>query len=450
MTGVLLGLDVGTTSVKAVAVDESGRQRGAGRRPTPWTVVPTGAELDALELLAAVRGAVDDAVAEAGTTHVAAVGVASMGESGVLLDRDGQPLAPVIAWHDRRDVAEVARLADDLGGARFSARTGLPLLPQWSLTKHRWAVDHDETTGRAVRRLGVAEWIVRALGGEECAEQSLASRTGWLDLPGRAWWPEALEWSGAGAGLLPAVVPAGAPLGVVTRAGGCGPLAGAILTVAGHDHQAAAVGVGAAGPGDELDSCGTAEALIRTIEPHLPAAAVQRLVAAGTTVGWHAAADAWCVLGGTQGGLLLGRVLEHLGVDADGVAALDAAAAEREGRPVPRVRAAEDGGIVVDAEPGAGDPEPADLWRGAVAAAADDARRLHDAIAEEVGPAERVVVTGGWARSATVRRAKQDSFGAVALRAGGEPGARGAALLGGLAAGVYGDRHELPEDPDGL
>ena len=450
MTGVLLGLDVGTTSVKAVAIGEDGRQHGTGRRPTPWTVVPTGAELDALELLAAVRGAVEDAVASAGTSHVAALGVASMGESGVLLDRDGRPVAPVVAWHDRRDVAEVARLADDLGGARFSTRTGLPLLPQWSLTKHRWAVDHDEATGRAVRRLGVAEWIVRALGGDECAEQSLASRTGWLDLPGRAWWPEALAWSGAAEGLLPSVVPAGAPLGVVTDADGCGPLAGAILTVAGHDHQAAAVGVGAAGPGDVLDSCGPAEALIRTIEPHLPAASVARLVAAGTTEGWHAAADAWCVLGGTQGGLLMGRVLERLGVGPDGVAALDAAAEERAGRPVPWVRAAEGGGLEVDAGLGAPEPEPADLWRGAVASAAADARRLHDAIAEEVGGAQRVVVTGGWARSATVRRAKRDTLGAVTLRAGGEPGARGAALLAGLAAGVYGDRHDFPEDPDGL
>lgn len=443
MTAVLIGLDVGTTSAKAVALDERGEVLGEGRRPTPWRTVPTGAELDADALLDAARGALADAADAAGGRPVAAIGVASMGESGVLLDRRGASVAPVIAWHDRRDEAEVARLGADLGADALATRTGLPLRAQWSLTKHRWLLDHHDGARTAVRRLGVAEWVVRGLGGDEASEASLASRTGWLELAGRGWWTEALEWSGAAPDLLPPLASAGTPLGVATAPGLPAALTGAVLAVAGHDHQAAAVGLDAAGPGDLLDSCGTAEALIRTVTPDLSADAIRRLVAAGTTVGWHAAAGAWCVLGGTEGGLLMGRVLERLGVDAAGLPALDDAARTPTGDAVARVGRTPDGGVTV---------EPADapagaVWRAAVQAAGEDARRLHEAIAAVCGPAERVLVTGGWARSATVREVKRETLGPFERRTDGEPGARGAALLAGLAAGVYADRREFPEPP---
>ena len=99
----------------------------------------------------------------------------------------------------------------------FSATTGLPLRQQWSLTKHRWLMDNVPAARRAVRRLNVAEWIVRGLGGEEATEQSLASRTGWLRLAQRSWWSETLEWAGASEDLMPPLVTAGTPLGRVGR-----------------------------------------------------------------------------------------------------------------------------------------------------------------------------------------------------------------------------------------
>ena len=75
-----------------------------------------------------------------------------------------------------------------LAHSDFSATTGLPLRQQWSLTKHRWLVDNVPSARSAVRRLNVAEWIVRGLGGDEATEQSLASRTGWLRLASGSWW----------------------------------------------------------------------------------------------------------------------------------------------------------------------------------------------------------------------------------------------------------------------
>src|SRR6202012_5325302 len=166
---------------------------------------------------------------------------------------------------------------------------------------------------------------------------------GGVDLARREWWPEALEWSGVPPSLLPDLVVAGHPLGRVTRPDAPARLAGAVLTLAGGDPhaggggaraggartragqapQAAAVGAGAAGPGDLLDSCGTAEALIRTARPGLPGAAGRELTAAGVTVGWHALPGRWCLLGATEGGLVLERTLRLLGLASAAIPDLD-------------------------------------------------------------------------------------------------------------------------------
>ena len=219
---LLVGLDVGTQTSKAVVFTESGDAVATGRAATPWIVTASGAEMDATALLASAKTALVEALADAPPGPIAALGVASLGEAGILLDRHAQPLAPVIAWHDTRDHAELADLRNTVAARDFSATTGLPLRQQWSLTKHRWLLDNVPAARTAVRRLNVAEWIVRGLGGEEATEQSLASRTGWLRLAQRSWWTDTLEWSGASENLMPPIVTAGTPLGRVSAEAGLG------------------------------------------------------------------------------------------------------------------------------------------------------------------------------------------------------------------------------------
>src|SRR5919206_956852 len=100
---------------------------------------------------------------------------------------------------------------------------------------------------------------------------------------------------------------------------------GAVLTGGGHDHLAAAVGAGAAGEGDVLDSSGTAEAFVRAIAPLEPEA-VARAVAAGFTVGWHAIEGRQALLGAVWAGSALGRVLALLGVPVEERDEIEAAA----------------------------------------------------------------------------------------------------------------------------
>ncbi len=112
--------------------------------------------------------------------------MASIAETGVLLDAHGTPVAPAIAWHDSRGGEQAERMAAELGSARFAERTGLAPRPLCALAKYRWLRECHEPAERGVRWLSVGDWIVHRLGGEQVAELSLASRTGWLDIHARA------------------------------------------------------------------------------------------------------------------------------------------------------------------------------------------------------------------------------------------------------------------------
>jgi sugar (pentulose or hexulose) kinase len=427
---LLVGLDVGTTAVKAAAFDTSGRELSHARAPTPWRTVPTGAELDPDDLLDAAFAAAREAVAGAGAGQVAGLGVASMAETGVLVDGTGRPVVPSIAWHDTR--GEPERLAHDLPG--FPARTGLPASTLCTLVKYRWMRDHWPETARGVRWMNVAEWIVRGFGGELATELSLASRTGFYDLHAKQAWDDALAWADAPAGLAPDPVPAGTPMGRTEE--------GAVLTVGGHDHLAAAVGAGAAGEGDVLDSCGTAEALVRSMQPLSPEATGQA-VAGGFTVAWHAVPDRQALQGAVWSGTALERILALVGVDhPDERDEIEAAAAAIERAREPRERLVVHGvggkviapltleGIGHDASPGA-------AYHAALDACGAAGAAVLARMAAVAGPAKRLVVTGGWAAGEAAQAVKARHFGPFELSPGISQGARGAALAAGRAAGLW-------------
>jgi len=413
------GLDVGTTSSKAVVYGDDGAVLGTGRVATVWDDGPDGTQIDPQALCRSACAALSEA-AEAAGVPVRAVGVTSMGESGVLTDGREEPVAPVIAWHDTRDGAEVADLAARIGVDAFGGIAGKPLRGQFSLTKHRWLLSHVPTARDAVTRFDVGGWVVRRLGGDVVLELSLAGRTGWLDVAAVDWWDDALAWSGARAALMPPLVAAGVPVGAVTSDAVSPLLRGAVLTLAGHDHQASALGARATGPGSELDSSGTAEALVRTIAAVPARADIARLAAAGITTDPSVEAGRWSLLGGTEGGLAQQRVLQRLGLE---MAELDRAAQRSP------------------------DDDPGRTWRSVVAAAADEALVLHRAMDDVVGPAVRIVVTGGWRHSAEVMRAKHIRFSDLEVSGVEEAGALGAATLAARACGALGRDDHLGARP---
>lgn len=441
MQELLAGLDIGTTSVKAIVMTVQGHELGIGRAPMKWSRSGRGVETSPAAIVDSALEALGIAIGVALGGHedlrVVSIGVSSMGESGVLVDSAGSPLGPVIAWHDSRDLAEVEDLASAIGPDEFSLRTGLPFRSQWSLTKHRWLRDNVPSVARAVRRFSIAEWVVHRLGGAPATELSLASRTGWLDLASCTPWAEALEWSGASGVGLGELVSAGTPLGRVPNDHDLPSIRGATLTVAGHDHQAAAIGAGAVGDGDELDSCGTAEALVRTVAPHVDSVSIRGLTGVGVSVGWHALKGHWSVLGGTKSGLLLGQVIDYLDLDTADFAALDRDAARvAPGRTRIEWR---DGSFDVT-----GSDRPEDVWRAATRAVTWQVHELSEAISRQVGQRRRLVVVGGWAHNAALMSAKSEFLGNFRRSHVAEAGARGAAVIAGLAHGTYLSFDEAP------
>lgn len=442
VTGVLGGLDVGTTSVKALLITPEGAELAQGRAPTTWRTTANGVEADAAAIADAARDALADALARVPDAQVTSLGVASMAEAGVLVGPDDDPLASVIAWHDDRDVGQLADLVETLGGQRFSTTTGLPLRTQWSITKHRWLRDNFSATSAAVRRYNIAEWVARSLGADPVSELSLTSRTGWLDLQARAPWEEALAWSGASAALLGDLVQAGEPVGKVGSDCSLTQLRGATLTIAGHDHQAATVGAGACGDQDELDSCGTANAIVRTTFPTVTPKSLVALTSGGVTVGWHAVKNRWCVLGATQGGLILKGVLAWLGAEAGPLNELDQLAAKAEPNASTVTLGPKPHDFAIS-----GSTAPGDVWRAATEAVTRQLRQLADVIAAGTGPRGQIVVTGGWSNSSALMAAKASAFGPLWRTETVETGARGAALLAGLANGTYHSYDDVPRLP---
>ncbi|HEX7297851.1 MAG TPA: FGGY family carbohydrate kinase [Solirubrobacteraceae bacterium] len=434
MTELLLGIDVGTSACKAAVVDLDGAELAHGQTPTPWDPVPTGAQIEPEALfqaaVAAAREALDGAPEDG---RVIALGVTSMAEAGVLLGRDGRALHPGVAWYDERGGAEAEAIARELDD--FVERTGLPATPLCSLAKLR----HLGTQG-AARWLNVAEWVVHRLGGRQVTELSLASRTGLLDLDSMSPYDAALAFADLPPDLLGERVLGGTDAGRSDGAALPG-TEGAVLTVAGHDHLVAGVGVGVVAPGDVLDSCGTAEALVRVVAPPLDGAARRRAVEGGASVGWHVAPGRQALLAGLWSGMALREVLDALGVDETGRDELDAGA----------LAIAPGDAPVLELELGSlhrptlqlPSAEPAAIWRAAIdaVARAAEAKVAHiDAVA---GPHTNVVVTGGWSRDPAVLDAKR-RLGAVERPAVVEAGCRGAALLAGVAAGVFASADDLP------
>jgi sugar (pentulose or hexulose) kinase len=437
MGELLLGIDVGTTWCKAAVVAADGAELAHDRVPVPWRRVSTGAEIDPERLpeiaAAAARGALERAPAG----RVAGVGVTGMAETGALLDTRGEPVAPAIAWHDRRGGEEAAGIARELGGERFTVTTGLPATPLCTLAKYRWLRAHDPGAARGARWLNVAEWVVRRFGGEELAELSLASRTGMLDLDSRGPWEEALDWAGAPRDLLPQPRPAGTPAGRVGA--GLDEARGAVLCVAGHDHLCAAVGAGAVLDDDVFDSCGTAEAFVRALRPPLPDELRLRAVARGVTVGWHVIPERQALLGALESGLALQRLGRLLGIE-------DETAQHRLDGEALSAAAVGDGAALLDGDRDAVPPgaSHAQLWRAGLEELAARGAAMLLTFEWLAGRTGRLVVTGGGVRGEAARATKRAALGPFERPPVEEAGARGAALIAGIAAGVFAGVHELP------
>src|SRR5947209_11385765 len=136
---VLLGIDEGTSAVKAVLYDADLRPQAEARREKRLSYRQSGwVEQDPADVLDAVVGAVDELLAQA-TEPVAACGLDHQGESVLAWEADsGRPLTSIVTWQDKRSQEVLERLEQHGHGEEIRTRSGMPLDPYFSAGKLGW------------------------------------------------------------------------------------------------------------------------------------------------------------------------------------------------------------------------------------------------------------------------------------------------------------------------
>ena len=431
---LVAGMDLGSTSMKLLVCDEDGAELLVEEVPTPWRAGPGGnAELPPDCLVAAVGqllAAASRELAAHTDARVTALAIAGMGETGMVVDESGRPVAPAFAWFDPRGAAQVAAFPAEVR-AQFAGRTGLPLGPQASVAKLAYLREQGLVLD-GLRWLNLPEFVVTTLGGQAVAELSLASRTGLLDQDTGAPWPAMLAALGVTADFLPPLVAAGTDLGRI--ADGL-PFAGARLTVAGHDHLVAAEADGPIPAARYHVSMGTAEVLLRVIDAPLGYAARARLAEHLINEVRHVVPGKHVLVAGLKTGLLLRRTLQTLGIrDRDGRDRLDAAvmAIPHEGT-LPacgiEVTGARNDDGVLALTVRTDDVSPAEVFAAVLRHSNEEIVRLVDAMDAEIPPATSATLTGGWAAMAAVRRARVAVLPDVAVSTRQQETAFGAARV---------------------
>ncbi|GAA0974701.1 FGGY-family carbohydrate kinase [Acrocarpospora macrocephala] len=305
---LILAIDQGTSSTKALLVDEDGQVVSRGLAPVSESQPRPGwVEQSADEIWQSVRRAVADCVGPAHAAQVIGVGFSTQRESLVLWERGtGRPIGPLISWQDQRTGALCRELVAAGAGPVVRSASGMPLDPMFSALKARWLLDaHDRDRSRA--RAGelclgtVDSWLLSRLGGEHVVEAGNASRTQLLNVDTGKWDERLLELFGVPCQVLPRVVASDGPFPAVRD---LAPLPDGVpvLAVMGDSHAAmfahagwrAGVVKATYGTGSSImaiGDCGDAPGLCRSIAWDLggPTLAVEgNIRATGRTLSWLA------------------------------------------------------------------------------------------------------------------------------------------------------------------
>lgn len=460
--GAVVAVDQGTTNTKAVVVDRAGTtlavvsQRVAIAFPRPGWV-----ESDPMALWASTVTTLRQAT-ETVDGGIAAIGISNQRETVVAWDRTtGEPLGPAPSWQCTRGADLVTTLDSGADGAArrtlVAERSGLALDPMFSASKMRWLLDHTPgaTELAAAGRLAlgtVDAWLAFRLSGGAAfvTDRTNASRTALLRLGDAAWDPELGDLWGVPADALPSIVASSQAVGVVA----CPELpdlAGVPIAALVGDSHAAAVGLGVLRPGGVKATFGTGSSVLA------PVADLASVPASlSRTIAWSAtSADTDTTTFAAEGniyatGAALEWVAHLLGLDGD-VARLEGLAGSVD----------DAGGVtLVPAFSGLGAPHWRRDVRGSIggltrgAGPGHVARAAFDAVGHQVADVldalptelqgELIDADGGAIRSTLLARTVADLTGCTIRRAEHpEVAALGAALLAGLAVGVWPDVEHL-------
>ncbi len=447
----LIGVDAGTTGLKSLAFDLTGRTLCHAYREYPLHhPEPDGAEQDPEDWWTALAETVRE-VLEKGRIdprRVAGLSISFQGSTVVALDEEGALLRPAISWLDTR-VTHVPTNGKYLDEDELFALTGLRFYPGWTACMLQWLAHREPEVLRRTRHfLSVGDYLIYRLTGAVATDCSGASRTRMMDLEKMEWSPAILRSLGVSESQLPPIGPSGKVAGKVSAAGAqaTGLAEGTPVALGGFDQSCMALGSGAVSPDTAMVSLGTATMVVvssptATVDPQ------RRIITS-----CHTIPDTYTLQGPVMTtGAVLRWWRDHFFPDRNGdiYGEMDRMAAS--------VSPGAEGLVVFPHFSGAGAPHWDHNRRGAIVGLSLSHSQRHVIRAILEGVAMRILdnlevieglgfridtvrLVGGGARSALWTEIIGDVLGKNQVRIPqAEVGTLGAAMLAGLAVGIFAD-----------
>jgi xylulokinase len=439
--GLLLGVDVGTTGVRAAVFDSGGTLVTDASVECPHAAPGPGrAEADAEGWWRAVCEACARVGRSTPLAHVEAVGVTGQAPTAVLVDGDGAVVAPAILWLDVRADVEARAMEAALGPGRAEAIGGNRLHAYFLGPKLAWLKAHEPAAlDRAALVLQSHAFVALRLTGEAACDPSTAMLcTPLFDAATLDWSDEGARAVGISREKLPRLARAHEVLGRVTAAAASatGLRAGTPVVAGGGDFAASALGAGVVDEGQACLMLGTAgNLLVPTRTPRFDSRLIQS---------HHVGSDRWLVLGGTLCGAALewfrrtfapGMPWEALDAEAAGVEPAEDLVVlpyfQGERTPVWDEQAR---GSFAGVDLTHGRPH---LYRALLEGIALGFRDCLAVLEEQGVRLGEVIAANGAGRSALLRQTLADALGLpLTWASGGRGTAAGAALLAGLGSGA--------------
>jgi xylulokinase len=448
----LLGIDIGTSEIKAAVITEDGTEIACVSseyecdRPEPGF-----AELDTESLWGSICDTVRHLGTVAATADIHAAAFSVHGESFVAMDRNGRAVAPAILNIDSRAAAEMDEFVAAFGAATLYEKTGLPPHPMYTLPKIAWLrKQRPATADRASQFLCLHDYLLFRITGSALIDRSLASRTMGFNVVDGAWDESLLAAAGVSRSQMAPVATGGVPVGYALEevAGDLGLPQSVLWVTGGHDQACCSVGSGGLIAGTAVDVTGTFECISTATDGPLISAAKAK---ANIPCERHTVPNKFLSLTYTPGGVVLKWCRDQL--------ARDLLAADRRGSDVYKMMLS-----AIPTEPtglfflpyffGTGTPWLNPNARAVVFGLQFSTSRdsVVKAAIEGVSyemlwnletlqrlgvPVNRVVAVGGGAKSREWLQLKADIFGREVVGLEGEAACRGAAICAGVGCNVF-------------
>ena len=268
--GKFLGIDIGTTSLKAAVFSETGERLAL--KTVDYTLITdsqTGfIEFDAEEYIRMTKGVIDELSAECG--EITAISVDTQGETIIFTDKDDKPLCNAIVWLDNRADKEALKITEKYGNELVYNVTGQSeIAAGWPASKVMWMRDNRPEIFSKIDKIFLLEdWVLYNLTGEFVTEPTIQSSSLYYDIVNRDWWDEMLGFIGIGREKLPKLVPTATKIGEYNGI----PVVSGML-----DQIAGTIGAGVTSPDKISEMTGTIMAvciLTDKIPPYNPSSIV--------------------------------------------------------------------------------------------------------------------------------------------------------------------------------